>query len=147
MRAELLANKPDILALLIAAAANEVQTLSPVQNEVKALAGHAWKRIAESMTPERWANIAELMVSANDGHAFVSDWTARNVAAVNIAHGIVSPDQTHEVICRHCGPVFTRRKFADYPSAQDGREHGLDCVLSCEWCGCGVPNRRPVVCT
>jgi hypothetical protein len=143
MRAELLANKPEILAALIATAANEAQTLSPIQNQVKELAGHAWQRLAETMTPERWANIAELMASAEDGKRFLKDWTARNILALNIARGIVSPEQTRAVICRACGPVFTHRTWADDPAGQDGDEHGIDCVLSCEWCGRGVPNRRP----
>ena len=39
MRADLLANKPEILAALIATAANEAHTLSPIQNQVKGLAG------------------------------------------------------------------------------------------------------------
>ena len=143
MRADLLANKPEILAALIATAANEAHTLSPFQNDVKELAGHAWQRLAENMTPERWANIAELMVSADDGARFLSDWTARNILVLNIARGVVSLNQTHAVICRACGPVFTHRTRADDPTGQDGSEQGLDCVLSCEWCGRGVPSRRP----
>ena len=143
MRAELAAHKPEILAALIATAANEASTLSPIQNQVKGLAGHAWQRLAASMTPERWAKLAELMASADDGARFLSDWTARNIAAVNIAHGIVSPQQTRAVICRACGPVFTHRARGYDRAGQDGTEHGLDCVLSCEWCGRGVPSRRP----
>lgn len=145
MRAELVANKPEILAALIATAANEAHTLSPIQINVKELAGHSWQRLAASMTPERWANIAELMASAKDGARFLKDWTARNILALNIARGIVSSNQTHAVICRACGPVFTHRTRADDPTGQDGSEHGLDCVLSCEWCGRGVPSRRPVL--
>jgi len=95
------------------------------------------------MTPERWAKIAELMASADDGARFLSDWTARNILALNIARGVVSSNQTHAVICRACGPVFTHRTRADDPTGQDGSEQGLDCVLSCEWCGRGVPSRRP----
>ncbi len=143
MRVELLANKPEILAALIATAANEAHTLSPIQNDVKELARHSWQRLAENMTPERWANIAELMASADDGARFLKDWTARNILALNIARGIVSQEQTHAVICRACGPVFTHRTRADDPTGQDGSEQGLDCVLSCEWCGRGVPSRRP----
>ena len=55
------------------------------------------------MTPERWANAAELMVSADDGARFLSDWTARNALALNIARSIVSQEQTRAVICRACG--------------------------------------------
>ena len=95
------------------------------------------------MTPERWTNIAELMASADDGARFLSDWTARNILALNIARDIVSSNQTRAVICRACGPVFTHRTRADDPTGQDGSEQGLDCVLSCEWCGRGVPSRRP----
>jgi hypothetical protein len=143
MRVELLANKPEILAALIATAAHEAQTLSPIQNHVKGLAGHGWQRLAASMTPERWANIAELVASAKDGARFLKDWTTRNALALNIARGIVSPEQTRPVICRHCGPVFTHRTRADDPTGHDSSERGLDCVLSCEWCGRGVPSRRP----
>ena len=143
MRAELLANKPEILAALIATAANEASTLSPIQNDVKELAGHSWQRLAASMTPERWRNIAELMGGAEDGARFLRDWTARNILALNIARGIVSQEQTHAVICRACGPVFTHRTRAVDPSGQDGDDEGIDCVLSCEWCGRGVPSRRP----
>ena len=143
MRADLLANKPEILAALIATAANEAHTLSPIQNQVMQLAGHAWQRLAASMTPERWTNIAELMASADDGARFLKDWTARNILALNIARGVVSSNQTRAVICRACGPVFTHRTRADDPTGQDGSEQGLDCVLSCEWCGRGVPSRRP----
>lgn len=143
MRAELLANKPDILAALIVIAANEADTLSPIQKQVKGLAGHSWQRLAENMTPERWANIAELMASAENGQRFLRDWTARNILALNIARGIVSQEQTRAVICRACGPVYTHRTRADDPTGQDGNEQGLDCVLSCEWCGRGVPSRRP----
>ena len=143
MRAELLSHKPEILSALIATAANEAHTLSPIQNQVKGLAGHAWQRLAENMTPERWAKIAELMASADDGERFLSDWTARNILALNIARGVVSSNQTRAVICRACGPVFTHRTRADDPTGQDGSEQGLDCVLSCEWCGRGVPSRRP----
>ena len=143
MRAELLSHKPEILSALIATAADEASTLSPIQNQVKQLAGHAWQRLAANMTPERWTNIAELMASADDGARFLFDWTARNILALNIARGIVSSNQTHAVICRACGPVFTHRTRADDPTGQDGNEQGLDCVLSCEWCGRGVPSRRP----
>lgn len=143
MRAELLANKSGILAALNATGANEARTLSPLQNQVQVLAGHAWQRLAESMTPRRWENIAALIASAEDGERFLKDWTARNVLALKIANGIVSPGQTRPVICRHCGPVFTMRTEADDPSGQDGNEDGLDCVLSCEWCGRGVPHYRP----
>ena len=83
------------------------------------------------------------MASAQDGARFLRDWTARNILALNIARGIVSPEQTHAVICRECGPVFTHRTRADDPTGHDGKESGLDCVLSCEWCGRGVPSRRP----
>ena len=129
MRAELAAHKSEILAALIAIAANEAHTLSPIQNQVKGLAGHSWQRLAASMTPERWANIAELMASADDGALFLSDWTARNILALNIARGVVSSNQTRAVICRACGPVFTHRTRADDPTGQDGSEHGIDCVL------------------
>ena len=83
------------------------------------------------------------MASAQDGARFLRDWTARNILALNIARGIVSPNQTRAVICRACGPVFTHRTRADDPTGHDGKESGLDCVLSCEWCGRGVPSRRP----
>ena len=63
--------------------------------------------------------------------------------ALNIARGIVSQEQTRAVICRACRPVFTHRTRADDPTGQDGSEQGLDCVLTCEWCGRGVPSRRP----
>ena len=130
-------------AACVASVAPVTVASSDVQNQVRQLAGHAWQRLAASMTPERWANIAELMASADDGARFLSDWTARNIAAVNIAHGIVSPQQTRAVICRACGPVFTHRARGYDRAGQDGTEHGLDCVLSCEWCGRGVPSRRP----
>ena len=117
--------------------------VADLQNQVIQLAGHSWQQLAASMTPERWANIAELMASADDGARFLSDWTARNILALNIARGVVSSNQTRAVICRACGPVFTHRTRADDPTGQDGSEQGLDCVLSCEWCGRGVPNQRP----
>lgn len=144
MRAELLANKPAILAALIATA-NQARMLSPLQNQVQVLAGHAWQRLAEGMTPQRWESIAVLIASAEDGGRFLKDWTTRNVLALKIAEGIVSPEQTRPVICRHCGPVFTMRTEADDPSGQDGRQGDLDCVRSCEWCGRGVPSRRPEI--
>ena len=119
------------------------ENFDALQNQVRQLAGHSWQQLAASMTPERWANIAELMASADDGARFLKDWTARNILALNIARGVVSQEQTRAVICRACGPVFTHRTRADDPTGQDGSEQGLDCVLSCEWCGRGVPNRRP----
>ena len=119
------------------------ENFDALQNQVRQLAGHSWQRLAASMTPERWDNIAELMASVDDGARFLFDWTARNILVLNIARGVVSSNQTHAVICRACGPVFTHRTRADDPTGQDGSEQGLDCVLSCEWCGRGVPSRRP----
>ena len=114
-----------------------------LQNQVRHLAVYCWQELLATMTPERWANIAELKANAEDGERFLKDWTARNILALNIARGIVSPNQTRAVICRACGPVFTHRTRADDPTGQDGSEQGLDCVLSCEWCGRGAPNQRP----
>ena len=138
------ANPLTVASVATVAVANAQSELGKVlQNQVRQLAGHGWQRLAENMTPERWQNIAELMASAKDGARFLKDWTARNILALNIARGIVSSNQTHAVICRACGPVFTHRTRADDPTGQDGNEQGLDCVLSCEWCGRGVPSRRP----
>lgn len=114
-----------------------------LQTQVRQLAGHGWHELLAAMTPDRWQNITELLASTEYGERFIKDWAARNVLALKIAKGIVSPEQTRPVICRHCGPVFTMRTVADDPTGQDGNEDGLDCVLSCEWCGRGIPSRRP----
>ena len=136
-------NTPPFVSFVSSIPGPFAENFDALQNQVMQLAGHGWQRLAENMTPERWANIAELMASAKDGARFLKDWTARNILALNIARGIVSPEQTHAVMCRACGPVFTHRTRADDPTGQDGSEQGLDCVLSCEWCGRGVPSRRP----
>ena len=139
-----IANPLTVASVATVAVANAQSELGKVlQNQVRQLAGHSWQQLAASMTPERWTKIAELMASAKDGARFLRDWTARNILALNIARGIVSSNQTHAVICRACGPVFTHRTRADDPTGQDGNEQGLDCVLSGEWCGRGVPSRRP----